>query len=130
MATRRVSGRSVRKRTNANTTVVTRAPRGVRRLSKGVVGQPNVGLLQPGTNRYRGIRTLMKRAPADGLAQSEARQAMLTSQAVVPGGVRVNGGARAGATIRSKAKITAPIAGLTKVRPPRLGPLQRRSNGT
>lgn len=131
MATRRIGSRSVRKRTNANTTVVTRAPRGVRRLSKGVVGQPGVGLLQAGTNSYRNIRRLMKNDPSKGIQQPEARQAMLTSQSIVAGGVRVNGGASAGGTrITSKDKTPAAGRGLTKVRPPRLGPLKRRGNAT
>ena len=132
MARRRVGSSSRRKRTNANTGITTRFRTGsVRRLAKGVVGQPGVPMLKGGTNSYRRIRTLMKRAPGDGLAQPEARQAMLTSQAVVAGGVRVNGGAKAGGTrIISKDKITGPVSGVTKVRPPRLGPLKRRANGT
>lgn len=131
MATRRAKSSRVRKRTNANTTVVTKAARGVRRLSKGVVGQPTVKLLQPGTNAYRGVRRLMKNDPSKGIQQPEARQAMLTSQAIVPGGVRVDGGAKAGGTrIMSKDKVTSPIANVTKVRPPRLGPLKRRGNAT
>lgn len=131
MASRRARSRSVRKRTNANTTVVTRSPSGVRRLAKGVIGQPSVRLLQPGTNAYRNIRRLIKNDPSKGIQQPEARQAMLTSQAVVPGGVRVNGGAPAGGTrITSKDKTPAPGRGLTRVRPPRLGPLKRRGNAT
>lgn len=131
MPTRRARSKQVSKRTNANTAVVTTGARGVRRKLKGVNGQPSVKLLTPGTNRYRGIRTKMKRDPSKGIQQPEARQAMLTSQAVVPGGVRVNGGAKAGGTrILSKSKTTGALAGVTKVRPPRLGPLKRRANGT
>lgn len=132
MARRRAgTSRSVQRRRSPNYSIVRTGARGVRRLAKSVVGQPGVPLLPRGTNSYRSIRTLMKNDPSKGIQQPEARQALLTNRSIVAQGVSVDGGGkRARGLIMSKSKVTAPIAGLTRVRPPRLGPLKRRGNAT
>lgn len=119
--------RRVQRRRSPNYAIVTGGARRVRTLVKSVSGQPASSLLRPGTNAYRGVRTLIKRNPSDGLTQPEARQALLTSTAIQAKGVSVDGGGRAArGAIKVKAGIVAPNRGKTVVRPPRLGRLKRR----
>jgi hypothetical protein len=130
MARRRAgTSRSVKRRRSPNYGVVTSGARGVRRLAKSVKGQPSVLLKRPSSTALRGVRTLIRRDPSKGITQPEARKALLTNQSIVAGGVRVDSRSQT-APVISKSKVTSPLAGQTKIRPPRLGPLKRRGNAT
>lgn len=130
MARRRAGGgRRVARRRGTNYGLTTGAGRTARTLVHSIPGRPGVTRLLPGTNSYRGIRTLMKRSISDGKSMPEARTALLTS-----GNVKLDDGSRGGyggATVISKDKTPGTRNNQITVRKaPLARRIQNRLNGT